>query len=200
MSTRELHRLERFSRVQGEALRLVDAAEMLTLSYRQTKRLWRRYRLEGASGLQHRSAGRDSRRQRRSPRVKAVLLESEQGAIEVCYGGETMAFTELSGPPPRASQAEPEGTVHVRCSQRPYRPGPESPYKRHAGENIKRLRRRLLAKAVAARRREGCLRSARRRKNRGARLHSSTPPGTTFRSQQRGHFNRGKSGDILKEV
>jgi len=26
------------------------------------------------------------------------------------------------------------------------------------------------------------------------------PPGTTFRSQPRGHFNRGKPGDILKEV
>lgn len=92
-----------------------------------------------------------TRRQRRSPRVKAVLLESEQGAIEVCYGGETMAFTELSGPP-CAAQAEPEGTVHVHCWQRPYRPGPQSPYKRHAAENIKRLRRRRLVEAVTARR------------------------------------------------
>jgi transposase len=93
-----------------------------------------------------------TRRQRRSSRVKAVLLESEQGAIEVCYGEETMAFTELSGSPSRAPEGEPEGTVHVRCWQRRYHPGPDSPCKRHAGENIKRLRRRLLAKAVAARR------------------------------------------------
>ena len=60
MSTKELQRVEVFSRVQSEALRLVDAAELLTLSYRQTKRLWRRYRREGAIGLQHRSAGRES--------------------------------------------------------------------------------------------------------------------------------------------
>ena len=93
-----------------------------------------------------------TRRQRRSLHAKAVLLESEQSDIEVCYGGETMAFTELSGAPSRAPEAEPEKTVHVRCWQRRYRPGPESPYKRHAGANIKRLRRRLLAKAVAARR------------------------------------------------
>src|SRR4051812_50142128 len=58
MSARELRRVEVFSRVQSKALRLVDAAEMLALSYRQTKRLWRRYRLGGAMGLQHRSAGR----------------------------------------------------------------------------------------------------------------------------------------------
>jgi transposase len=88
-------------------------------------------------------------RQRRSPRAKAVLLESAQGAIEVCYGGEPMAFTELSGPPPRASA---EATVHVRCWRRPYRPGSDNPCKRHAASNIKRARRRLLAKAVAARR------------------------------------------------
>jgi len=88
-----------------------------------------------------------TRRQRRSPRAKAVLLESAQGAIEVCYGGEPMAFTELSGPPPRASA---EATVHVRCWRRPYRPGPDNPCKRHAASNIKRARRRLLAKAVAA--------------------------------------------------
>jgi hypothetical protein len=62
-----------------------------------------------------------------------------------------MAFVELSGPP-RAPEAEPEATVHVRCWQRRYRPGPDNPCKRHAGAHIKRLRRRLLAKAVAARR------------------------------------------------
>jgi transposase len=90
-----------------------------------------------------------TRRQRRSPRAKAVLWESEQGALEVDYRGEAMAFIELSGPPPRAPEQD---TVHVRCWRRPYRPGPESAYKRHAGQNIKRLRRRLLAKAVAARR------------------------------------------------
>src|SRR6266568_3301110 len=40
MSTKELRRVEVFSQVRSRALRLVDAAEMLSLSYRQTKRLW----------------------------------------------------------------------------------------------------------------------------------------------------------------
>jgi hypothetical protein len=93
-----------------------------------------------------------TRRQRRSPCAKAVLLESEQGTIEVCYRGEIMAFVELSGPLAQTAKAEQQATVHVRCWQRPYRPSPESPYKRHAGHHIKRLRRRLLAEAVAARR------------------------------------------------
>src|SRR3981189_2010059 len=44
--------------VEIEYIRLVDAAKMLELSYRQAKRLWQRYREEGAQGLQHRRAGR----------------------------------------------------------------------------------------------------------------------------------------------
>jgi len=93
-----------------------------------------------------------TRRQQRSPSARAVLYESEQGAIEVCYRGEPMAFVELTGSPAQAAEAEQKATVHVRCWRRPYRPGPDSPYKRHAGANTKRLRRRLLAEAVAARR------------------------------------------------
>jgi transposase len=89
MSTRELQRLEVFSRVQSEALRLVDAAKMLTLSYRQTKRLWRRYRLEGAIGLQHRSAGRESHRAK--PRA---FREQVLGLLREKYSG---------GPKSRAS-------------------------------------------------------------------------------------------------
>src|ERR1700704_6553931 len=62
MSTRELRRAEVLGRVKSDTLRLVDAAKMLELSYRQAKRLWQRYHEEGAKGLQHRSAGRGSKR------------------------------------------------------------------------------------------------------------------------------------------
>src|SRR5437773_11676502 len=62
MSTGELRRAEVLGRVKSKALRLTDAAKILELSYRQTKRLWKRYRGEGAKGLQHRSAGRGSNR------------------------------------------------------------------------------------------------------------------------------------------
>jgi hypothetical protein len=60
MSKRELERVEVLARVQSKQLRLVDGRRLLRLSYRQAKRLWKRYRKEGAAGLKHRSAGRAS--------------------------------------------------------------------------------------------------------------------------------------------
>jgi hypothetical protein len=60
MSGRELKRLGVLARVEKGELNLVNAGEMLSLSYRQAKRIWRRYREEGAEGLQHRSVGRAS--------------------------------------------------------------------------------------------------------------------------------------------
>lgn len=62
MSSRELQRVEVLARVQSKDLKLVDAAAMLRISYRQVKRLWRRYQEEGAAGLKHRSAGWESNR------------------------------------------------------------------------------------------------------------------------------------------
>lgn len=62
MSKRELGRVEVLSRVKSRDLGVVDAAALLRLSYRQAKRLWKRYREEGAAGLKHRSAGRRSNR------------------------------------------------------------------------------------------------------------------------------------------
>src|SRR5215472_14491459 len=62
MSERELGRVEVLARVGSEELRLVDAARLLDLSYRQTERMWKRYHEEGARGLKHRSAGRRSNR------------------------------------------------------------------------------------------------------------------------------------------
>jgi transposase len=62
MSQRELQRVEVLARVRSQQLRLGDAARLMHLSYRQAKRLWKRYRQEGAAGLKHRSAGRPSHR------------------------------------------------------------------------------------------------------------------------------------------
>lgn len=62
MSTKELRRVEVFGEVASGTLRLLDAAEILLLSYRQAKRLWRRYRQGGAGSLQHGNAGRPSHR------------------------------------------------------------------------------------------------------------------------------------------
>ena len=62
MSARELTRVEVLSRVKAGTLSLGSAATLLAVSYRQAKRLVRRYRAEGAKGLQHRSAGGASNR------------------------------------------------------------------------------------------------------------------------------------------
>src|SRR2546425_9239270 len=62
MSSRELRRVEVLSRVKSKELKLVDAAALLEVSYRQAKRLWRRYRCAGAAGLKHRNVGRASAR------------------------------------------------------------------------------------------------------------------------------------------
>ena len=62
MSKRGLRRVEVLARVASGELKLVDAEKLLGLSYRQVKRLWRRYREEGPEGLKHRSAGRASNR------------------------------------------------------------------------------------------------------------------------------------------
>jgi transposase len=62
MSKGELGRVEVLARVQSRQLKVVDAAQLMHLSYRQAKRLWKRYREEGAAGLKHRSAGRASNR------------------------------------------------------------------------------------------------------------------------------------------
>lgn len=62
MSQEELRRVEVLARVRSKQLRVVDAAVMMRLSYRQAKRLWKRYRERGATGLRHGSAGRRSNR------------------------------------------------------------------------------------------------------------------------------------------
>jgi transposase len=62
----------------------VEAAERMELSYRQSKRLWKRYRQEGAAGLAHRSAGRSSNRAKpKKLRSKILRLIREKYSGEV---------------------------------------------------------------------------------------------------------------------
>lgn len=73
MSRRELERVAVMGRVGSGDLGLSSAAEMLELSYRQTKRLWRRYRETGSAGLKHGNAGRPSNRGRPGKLRRRVL-------------------------------------------------------------------------------------------------------------------------------
>src|SRR6267378_3041885 len=98
MSTRELRRAEVLARVKSETLRLVDAAKMLELSYRQAKRLWQRYREEGAKGLQHRSAGRGSNRAKPEKFRRKVLqlIREKYSGTEQKRFGPTLAAEHLA--------------------------------------------------------------------------------------------------------
>jgi transposase len=98
MSVCELQRVEVMARVAKGDLAIVDAATMLGLSYRQTKRVWRRYRRKGATGLQHRSAGRRSNRAigRVIRRRVLALIRKKYGGDEATRFGPTLAAEHLA--------------------------------------------------------------------------------------------------------
>lgn len=78
MSTKERRRMELLSRVKEGALKLVKAACLGGLSYRQMKRVWKRYRVEGDAGLVHRGRGRRSNRGKDEGFRKKVLARYEE--------------------------------------------------------------------------------------------------------------------------
>lgn len=89
MSKRELRRVEVLARVASEELRLVDAAKVLGLSYRQTKRIWQRYRREGAVGLKHLGAGQASNRAKSKKlreRILGLVRKKYSGAVGERFG------------------------------------------------------------------------------------------------------------------
>ena len=89
MSARELRRVEVLSRVKAGTLSLGSAATLLAVSYRQAKRLLRRYRAEGAKGLRHRSAGGPSNHAwpaKERARVLALVREKYSGPVDVRFG------------------------------------------------------------------------------------------------------------------
>ena len=73
MSQKERDRLTIMVGVKHEELTQVQAAELLGLSYRQTKRVWRRYQAEGDAGLVHGLRGQPSPR-RKPPALRAQVL------------------------------------------------------------------------------------------------------------------------------
>jgi transposase len=105
MSDKELRRAEVLARVKAGELQLGSAAALMELSYRQVKRLWRRYRAEGAAGLQHRSAGQRSHRARpRRFRDQVMRLVRRK------YGGEA---GERFGPTLAAEHLESDDGLKV---------------------------------------------------------------------------------------
>jgi transposase len=89
MSTNELKRGGVLARVAAGTLGLGSAATLMAVSYRQAKRLYRRYRREGAAGLKHRSAGRASNQATEvkiRERVLALVREKYGGGLDERFG------------------------------------------------------------------------------------------------------------------
>lgn len=78
MSKRELQRGGVLARVKAGELRVKDAAELLRVSYRQAKRLWKRYRAGGTASLKHGNAGRISNRRRPEKERKKILRKVQE--------------------------------------------------------------------------------------------------------------------------
>lgn len=107
MSKKELVRVEVLARVRSQELKLVDGASLLRVSYRQAKRLWKRYREEGAVGLKHRSAGRSSNRAH-DEKFRQKLLRR----VREKYGG---AVGERFGPTLAAEHLASEDGLKVHA-------------------------------------------------------------------------------------
>jgi molybdenum-dependent DNA-binding transcriptional regulator ModE len=73
MNLKERKRLVVLTEVAQGKMRLVEAARVLGLSYRQAKRVWRRYGQGGDAGLMHRSRGRPSGRSKEGELRRQVL-------------------------------------------------------------------------------------------------------------------------------
>jgi transposase len=73
MNEEDVRRAGALKRVKQGELSQVEAAEVLGLSYRQLKRLYRRFRRSGAKGLVHGNAGRPSNRSTAAKEREHVL-------------------------------------------------------------------------------------------------------------------------------
>ena len=89
MSVEEVRRAGVMARVKDGKLKVSSAAEMLGLSYRQGKRLWRRYRKKGVAGLVHGNTGRRSNQSKpRKFRAKVLRLVRTKysGGVDQRFG------------------------------------------------------------------------------------------------------------------
>ena len=97
MSDGEMRRASVLAQVKSKAWTLVEAAERMELSYRQTKRLWKRYQKNGAKGLVHGNAGRDSNRSKpKKTRTKVIgLIRRKYSGVVGERFGPTLACEHL---------------------------------------------------------------------------------------------------------
>ena len=73
MSQGERSRLVMMIRVSEKAMTIKETAEVMGISYRQTRRIYKRYREEGDRGLIHRARGQPTNRGQ-AAEVKEIVL------------------------------------------------------------------------------------------------------------------------------
>lgn len=78
MSQQERVRLVVMQQIKEQELTVAEACEVLGLSYRQTKRVWRRYRLEGDRGLVHGLRGKAGKRAKPAKLKARILARYEE--------------------------------------------------------------------------------------------------------------------------
>jgi len=78
MSQKERTRLTVMKQVQERRLSVMEASQVLGLSYRQAKRIWRRYHLEGDSGLVHVARGKPGTRAKPAELKARILARYEE--------------------------------------------------------------------------------------------------------------------------
>ena len=105
MSEREMYRAGVLGQVASGRLQQVEAAAMLQLSYRQAKRLYRRYRRKGAKGMVHGNVGKSSGHAK-PERLRKRALE----LVRKHYGGEV---GERFGPTLAAEHLEEDHGLQV---------------------------------------------------------------------------------------
>lgn len=94
MSSRERVRLDALARVRRAELTVKAAAELMGLSLRQARRVWRRFKADGDAGLVHRHRGRASNR-RLSEDVRERVVKRHQERY--ADFGPTLACEKLAG-------------------------------------------------------------------------------------------------------
>src|SRR5215470_8682179 len=105
LSHKEVDRAGVLRRVREGKLKLVHAGQLLGISYRQAKRVWKRYQGEGVEGLKHRGAGRSSNRAKEEKFRRRVL-----GLVRAKYSG---GIGERFGPTLAAEHLESEDGIVV---------------------------------------------------------------------------------------
>jgi len=94
MSQKERVRLSVMKQVQEDELKLVEASEVLGLSYRQTKRIWGRYQAQGDRGLVHAARGKPGKRAKPAELRARILTRYDKRYPDF---GPTLAAEYLAG-------------------------------------------------------------------------------------------------------